>query len=85
MGSSLVKRATALAKLSACFLSLGLIDMEMTGSGTWIDSMESVCDLSKTKLSPEAQSRPKKAHMSPAKACEKFMIQKFEYNYRNEV
>ena len=72
MGSSLVKRATALAKLSACFLSFGLIDIEMTGSGTWMDSMESVCNFSRTKLSPEAQSRPKKAQMSPAKAWGNF-------------
>jgi hypothetical protein len=55
-------------KLSLEFESTGLIDIDITGSGTCIDSMVSFRSLSVTNVSPVEQSIPNRAQMSPAKA-----------------
>ena len=55
-------------KLSLLDDSAGLIDMDTTGSGTNMDSIESFKFLSVTKVSPVAHSIPKRAQMSPAYA-----------------
>ena len=69
VGSSLVNLWIALAKLSPSFLLFGLIDNEITESGTKIDSMLRFDEvLSTTNVSPEAQSIPNRAQMSPALA-----------------
>ena len=51
--------------LSAAFWSTGLIESEITGSGMCIDVMATLM-LPSVNVSPEAQSTPKSATMSPA-------------------
>lgn len=65
VGSSLVKRASALATFAEAFLSFGVIASLITGSGTCMLLMEHSVRPS-VKVSPLAQSTPKSATMSPA-------------------
>lgn len=66
VGSSRVKRSIAFAKRSRSFWSFGVIDIETTGSGTYIDSSERLVSFwSTTNVSPLAQSTPNKAKISP--------------------
>ena len=67
VGSSLVKRCSALDMLSWALESTGLTDSEITGSGTYIEVMASRGP-SPTKVSPEWQSMPNRPTMSPAPA-----------------
>ena len=50
------------------FWSLGLIESEITASGTCIDVI-ATSSLPSVKESPDAQSMPKSATMSPALDC----------------
>ncbi len=67
VGSSLVNRLRALAIRSAALLSTGVMAREMTGSGTKIEVMARFRP-GLQKVSPEAQSTPKRATMSPHSA-----------------
>jgi hypothetical protein len=67
VGSSLVKRLSAFERLVWAWLSLGLIDSSMTGSGTNIDVIVTSM-VPSVNVSPDAQSTPKSATMSPADA-----------------
>ena len=67
VGSSFVKRFKAFDIWAAAFLSLGLIDKEITGLGTYIEAIETF-NPPEVNVSPEAQSTPNKATMSPEPA-----------------
>ena len=67
VGSSLVKRLSAFDMLISLLLSIGLIDSEMTGSGTCIEVIATLT-VPSVKVSPELHSMPNMATMSPAPA-----------------
>ena len=67
VGSSLVKRFSALEKLVCAALSCGSTASEMTASGTCMDVIVTLMRPS-VKVSPEAHSTPNRATMSPASA-----------------
>ena len=67
VGSSRTKRPSALLMLSCDLLSTGLTDSEITGAGTCIELIATSID-SSVNVSPEAQSMPNIATMSPANA-----------------
>ena len=62
VGSSLVKRFRALDMLTSALLSFGMIASEMTGLGTYMEVMVRLSP-GAMKVSPEAQSMPKRAPM----------------------
>mmetsp|Transcript_11814 Transcript_11814/g.41383 ORF Transcript_11814/g.41383 Transcript_11814/m.41383 type:complete len:272 (-) Transcript_11814:698-1513(-) len=64
VGSSLVKRLSALANASCCCVVLGFTEYEMTGSGTNIEVIASMGP--SVKVSPLWQSTPNMATISPA-------------------
>ena len=67
VGSSFVKRCSAFDRLAWAFCSLGLIVSEMTGSGTCIEVI-ATSSVPSVNVSPEVQSMPNIATMSPALA-----------------
>ena len=67
VGSSRTKRPRALDMLSWLLVSVGFTESEITGAGTCMELMATSTD-SSVKVSPEAQSMPNMATMSPAKA-----------------
>jgi hypothetical protein len=64
VGSSRTKRPSALLKFACDLESFGLIESEITASGTNIEVIATSM-LPSVKVSPEAQSTPKSATMSP--------------------
>ena len=66
VGSSRLKRASAFASFASDLPSAALTASETTGSGTCIERI--VIGVPPVKVSPEAQSMPKSATMSPAAA-----------------
>src|SRR6266540_2224764 len=67
VGSSRVKRRSAFPMLVSLFESTGLMESEITGSGTCIEVMLSLT-LPSVNVSPELHSMPNIATMSPVPA-----------------
>ncbi len=68
VGSSRVKRRSAFPMLASLFESTGLMEREITGSGTCIEVMLSLT-LPSVNVSPVLQSMPNMATMSPDPAA----------------
>ena len=68
VGSSFEKRCSAFDRFPSALRSSGLIDRWITASGTWIDVIATLRRFV-VKVSPDAQSTPNSATMSPASAA----------------